>query len=86
MSSYQSVFMLISDLSSQCSTFPHRAIPDLSPGRWYLAITALNYRLMVCGGVSHAGTHSDCKWLDTNSPDPLWQDMAVSSVAGQEDF
>ena len=56
----------------------HRAIPDLSPARWYLAITALNYRLMVCGGVSNAGTHSDCKWLDTNSRDPLWQDMAVS--------
>ena len=56
----------------------HRAIPDLSPARWYLGITALNYRLMVCGGVSNAGTHSDCKWLDTNSQDPLWQDMNVS--------
>ena len=30
----------------------HRAIPDLSPARWYHAITATNYRLMVCGGVS----------------------------------
>ena len=59
----------------------NRAIPDLSPARWYLAITALNYRLMVCGGVSTAGTHSDCKWLDTNSPDPVWQDMNVSSVS-----
>ena len=28
----------------------HRAIPDLSPGRWYNGITSLDYNLIICGG------------------------------------
>ena len=29
----------------------HQAIPSLSPARWQLGMTALNYRLIVCGGL-----------------------------------
>ena len=29
----------------------HQAIPSLSPARWQLGMTSLNYRLIVCGGI-----------------------------------
>ena len=47
------------------------AIPDLSPGRYWPGVTAIGYRLMVCGGFpsgSNVAVHGRHRfYFDTNS-------------------
>ena len=64
-------------LPKRCDT----AIPDLSPGRYWPGVTAVDYRLMVCGGHPSGGNLNDyghqCFYLDTNSEaeNPAWASM-----------
>jgi hypothetical protein len=62
-----------SKLPARCDT----AIPDLDPPRAMCGITAVGYRLMVCGGFRN-GYPEDalCYWLDTNSNTPVWSSMS----------
>ena len=54
----------------------HRIIPDLSPGRFAVGVTAVDYLLMVCGGHVYQGKIENiCYSLDTNSDMPLWNIM-----------
>ena len=63
------------------------AIPDLSPGRYWPGVTAVGYRLMVCGGfpsgstVAAHGKH--CFYFDTNSTEdsPAWVAMDDMPIA-----
>ena len=55
----------------------HRIIPDLSPGKIAVGVTAVDYRLMVCGGHRYQGTYEKtCHFLDTNQESPSWATMA----------
>ena len=64
-------------LPRRCDT----ALPDLSPGRYWPGVTAIDYRLMVCGGHPSGGNLNDyghqCFYLDTNSEaeNPAWASM-----------
>ena len=56
------------------------AIPDLSPGRYWPGVTAVGYRLMVCGGhpsgqdIQTYG--NQCFYFDTNSTENVdWESM-----------
>ena len=61
-----------SKLPARCDT----AIPDLNPGRMLPGITAVGYRLMVCGGWRNGYSEDNlCYFLDTNSNAPQWQSM-----------
>ena len=42
----------------------HRAIPDLSPGRWYNGITSIDYNLIICGGYN--GTYHYTRYDQSN--------------------
>jgi hypothetical protein len=62
-----------SKLPARCDT----AIPDLLPGRRMPGITAVGYRLMVCGGYRNGYVEDNlCYWLDTNSKNPVWSGMS----------
>ena len=59
----------------------HRKIPDLSPGKLVPGVTAVDYRLMVCGGYQYGKTYeANCHWLDTNQESPTWASMASMPV------
>ena len=61
-----------SKLPARCDT----AIPDLNPGRMLPGITAVGYRLMVCGGWRNGYSEDNlCYFLDTNSNAPQWKTM-----------
>jgi hypothetical protein len=62
-----------SKLPARCDT----AIPDFLPGRMMCGITAVGYRLMVCGGWKNGWPEDAlCFWLDTNSNTPVWNAMS----------
>ena len=57
----------------------HGMIPYFSPGRFGPGVTAVDYRLMICGGCSSGTcgntTLSSCYYLDTNTYEPRWITM-----------
>ena len=54
----------------------HEKIPDLSPGRFRPGVTAVDYKLIVCGGQFYGGGYeSSCFYLDTNKYSPVWNTM-----------
>ena len=57
----------------------HGVIPQLGPIRAGSGVTAIDYRLMVCGGIDEDdydfSMASRCNWLDTNAVDPVWNLM-----------
>jgi hypothetical protein len=59
------------------------AIPDLLPGKFAPGVTALGYRLIVCGG-RNGQEVSACFWLDTNSKNPEWNSMAPMLIPRAE--
>jgi hypothetical protein len=62
-----------SKLPARCDT----AIPDLTPGKMMPGVTAVGYRLMVCGGWRNGQPEEAlCHWLDTNSNTPAWSNMS----------
>jgi hypothetical protein len=58
---------------TRCDT----GIPDLVPARQMSGITAVGYRLMVCGGYQSGGSRDNlCYSLDTSLSAPVWNTMA----------
>ena len=59
-------------------TCNRRAIPVLSPGRYKPGVTAVGYKILVCGGNNYGvATTASCFYLDTNTPQesPSWIQM-----------
>lgn len=64
-------------LPGRCDT----ALPDLQPGRYWPGVTALDYRLMVCGGhpahlsIEEYGMQCFYLELDNTAASPAWAPM-----------
>ena len=59
----------------------HNKIPPFSPGRFATGVTAVDYRLMICGGHNYGGPYlSSCYFLDTNEHSPAWSTMASMPI------
>ena len=59
----------------------HNKIPNLSPGRFATGVTAVDFKLIVCGGHTYGGPYeSSCYSLDTNEYFPVWNSMASMPI------
>ena len=64
----------------------HGIIPDLLPAKKFAAMTAVGYKLIVCGGATvENGPENNCSKFETNKPFQEWQQIESMNSPNRND-